>query len=396
MISAILSNSNNKDSESVRISFPITDYKENYDSLQSIGIGSVTERDCFVSEINFNSCPILKRLEKININVDELDYLVKRLDSFDGHEIAKFQGVAASRGYDDITNFINLTFCCQETTIVRDFTDLEAVGREHYMDIRGGLSEKELNSIDFRKEALSLILNENGYVTPYGVVYENAMCLDRVYDGKRFPAYDYDAQSILTVTIKDRSIPEDNNPDTWLYLPLEECQIERVILRAGIATFDDVQLSVFDSNLHPEVEDLILKSDLNLLELNSFCLDFKNMGEADQKKFKAALQWTEPLNAWQLKNLMKQLDLFEFVPDVFTPEDYGCHMIRESGHYNYDEELDEFYDFEKYGKWRMSNENGQFTQVGYISCHGLISLEEIMAGGQTERMEMTMGGMQLG
>ena len=52
-------------------------------ALASLGIGDPVGRDCRVDELN-SSFLILKRLEKVAVNVDELDYLAKRLDSSDG------------------------------------------------------------------------------------------------------------------------------------------------------------------------------------------------------------------------------------------------------------------------------------------------------------------------
>ncbi len=167
MIQTTLSNPKRADLPSVQVCFPILEYKEIYTKLEAIGIGSVLERDCYVTEIS-GSYPILKRLESTAVNVDELDYLAKRLESYDKHELAKFQGVAVVAGSSDMTDLINLTFCCQEATVVRDFSDLGKIGREHYMDIHGGVTEDELKNVDFQKTALSLLLNESGQVTPYG------------------------------------------------------------------------------------------------------------------------------------------------------------------------------------------------------------------------------------
>lgn len=36
-------------------------------------------------------------------------------------------------------------------------------------------------------------------------------------------------------------------------------------------------------------------------------------------------------------------------------------MIRQSGRFDYDENLDAFYDYEKYGTERMNAEDGMFT-----------------------------------
>lgn len=78
-----------------------------------------------------------------------------------------------------MTDFINLTFCCQQATVITNFSDLEGIGKTHILTINGGcLYADEQEQVDGRAEALKLILNEHGTVTPYGVVYDNGMELD--------------------------------------------------------------------------------------------------------------------------------------------------------------------------------------------------------------------------
>jgi hypothetical protein len=85
------------------------------------------------------------------------------------------------------------------------------------------------------------------------------------------------------------------------------------------------------------------------------------------------------------------LDLFDFAPGAHTPQEYGKYMIRQSGHFEYDENLEAFYDYEKYGTERMNEEDGMFTDRGYIAYKGYYSMEEVMNGSQSSRMEM--GGL---
>ena len=65
--------------------------------------------------------------------------------------------------------------------------------------------------------------------------------------------------------------------------------------------------------------------------------------------------------------------------------------IQQSGHFDYDENLDAFYDYEKYGMERMNEENGMFTDRGYVAYKGYTGMEEVMNSGQSSRVEM--GGM---
>ena len=68
--------------------------------------------------------PALKRLENSKVNLDELDYLAKRLDSFCAGEDAQLQAMAEKLDMTDIRDFINLTFCCQQATVITDFSNL--------------------------------------------------------------------------------------------------------------------------------------------------------------------------------------------------------------------------------------------------------------------------------
>ena len=177
------------------VTIPLPIPKEQYDStiamLEGLEIGAPLARDCLLYELQ-GPCPILKRLEGAAVNVDELDYLIRRLDSFTDGELAQFQGMAVKMGLNDMTDLIDLTFCCQQATVIADFSDLEAVGRKHFLELNGGCaSMEELAQMDVRRTALELILNGEGAVTPYGVVYDNGMKLERAYDGQHLPCYYY-------------------------------------------------------------------------------------------------------------------------------------------------------------------------------------------------------------
>ena len=111
----------------------------------------------------------------------------------------------------------------------------------------------------------------------------------------------------------------------------------------------------------------------------------------DMEKLGAAVMLAEPKSAAQIKNLAESLDLFDFAPGAHTPQEYGKYMIQQSGRFEYDENLDAFYDYEKYGTERMNAEDGMFTDRGYIAYKGYYSMEEVMNGSQSSRM--VMGGL---
>lgn len=173
-MNAVLSNPKHPEYGQFTVPLPIphNQYDGIMEALNAMDMGDPLARDCQMDEI-LGEYPILKRLEGKPVNIDELDYLAKRLDSFCyAQEGAQFQGAAVSYDYSDMTDLINLTFSCQQVTVITDFSDLEQVGRDHYMVLNGGCASKEeLDALDGYETALLLIDEGNGVITPYGVVY---------------------------------------------------------------------------------------------------------------------------------------------------------------------------------------------------------------------------------
>ena len=281
-----------------------------------------------------------------------------------------------------------ISFCCQQVTVITDFSDLDAVGRDHYMNLHGGSARvDELEALDGEETARLLIGNGSGTITPYGVVYDNGMQMKQLYDGQFFPCYYYEPNPI-TVAVTDRSDPEDTERITWLYLPMAQEEIDRALLRAGIANLTDACLWLKDNQLPNEADVLLDMERESITDLNALAQVTEDFSDEDIRKLGAVVTMARPRTAEQVKNLAENLDLFDFAPDAHTLEEYGKYMIRQSGHFDYDENLDDFYDYEKYGFQRMNEEDGMFTDRGYIAYKGYLSLREIMNGDQSSHMEM--------
>lgn len=230
VIQAVLSNAQHPEYGQVTIPFPIPN--QNYDCtielLEPLEIGDTLRQDCQVDELD-SFYTVLNALIGTQVTLDELDYLAKRLDSFDDGEAAQFQGMAHKLGLSKIKDLINLTFCCQKATVITDFSDLEKIGREHYMNLNGGCARTEdLEALDGTETAYLLIDSGAGTVTPYGVAYDNSMKLEPLYNGRQFPEYLYDNSSMGL-----KIVPAENQAPELLWLPASEQQIRRTLLRAG-------------------------------------------------------------------------------------------------------------------------------------------------------------------
>ena len=398
VLKAALKNERHPEYGVVTLPFPIP--KEEYDStiqmLKGLDIGDAVRRDCTVEEVQ-SGCSILQRLEGKQVNVDELDYLAKRLDSFLDSELAQFQGMACKLDLTDIKDFINLTFCCQQATVITDFSDLEAIGRDHYMNLHGGSAlVEELEQLDGTETALLLIADTPATVTPYGVVYDNGMRLEQLYNGKEFPAYLYEP-CLMTVTMTPIHQTDEPENTTWLFLPAAEGQLQRAMARAGINSEDCAHFHIYENQLPKDAQWASVVERESIFALNRLCQAIKPMDKKELEKLQAAVTMAEPETAAELICLTENLDQFDFVPGVQTPEEYGRYMIRDSGHFEYDSNLDAFYDYEGYALQRINEEQGRFTEHGYIAYQGTLTLEELMQGDLAEQYQREQeAGMEMG
>ena len=393
MIKAFISNPQHPefDGATVLLPIPSNEYESILDLLKAKEIGDAVQQDCHVVEMT-GDFPVLKGLERSSVNLDELDYLAKRLDSFSPGEAAQFQAMAERLELCSAADLINLTFCCQRATVITDFSDLEAVGRAHYMNLHDGCAAmEELEALDGYETALLLIDSEAGAVTPYGVVYDNGMKLEQVYDGRHFPAYDH-AASLIALAITPKTADQENPAVDYLYLPAPDSLIERTFLRSGL-TPCDLQYSIEYESLPEAVSDAVDVARENVLDLNNMCHAIRQLDSREMDKLSAAVLMAKPESAFEVGEIAKNLELFDFIPGVKDAEEYGKYMIQESGHFEYDPNLDNFYNYSQYGWDRINREQGQFNELGYIVYQGELTMEELLHGDPAGQMDQQMGGM---
>ena len=376
----------------IPLPIPDEEYAHCMELLNALEIGDVRAHDCYLDQIS-DAPPSLFMLEGTMINVDEMDFLARSLERFADEELAKFQCMIATREHWDMETLINLSFSCEQTTVITDFSKLEEVGKSHYMTIHGGsVPVDEYNQLNGIGIARMLIADGEGKITPYGVVFENAMRIDPVYDGHSFPPYS-DKPYLMEFTLEtplEGEIP--------FFLPQPERRLERMLERADIHSAEQLSFRTWRCDLPDAVVDRLNFPKESLWEMNSLCASVKNMDHKERQKLCAVIQCAEPEYAFQMRHLAENLELFDFVPGVQTALDYGRYLIQESGHYEYDENLEPYYDYERCGQEQMDSESGAFSTLGYVSYHGMLSLDELMMEDPAEheqapQQELQMGGM---
>ena len=380
------------------VTFPIPEerYETMIFALQDLKIGDVKKQDCCIESIRAPDCPALNRMTGTMANVDELDWLGKQLESFDRYELLQFNAAVERFGLSAADELIDLSFCARDVTVISDFSDLERVGRKHYLTVHGACDPKELENLDGKETALALISGQPGYVTRYGVVYNNGIKLEQAYDRKHLPPIWMAANSILELKIRATG-EDDPKKQEWVQLPASRMKLERAMLRTRIPPCGEMQMLVTDSRFPDEVDCALDFEHESLFELNHLCQACADYRDSDFEKLGAVCQMAKPACAAHIRQLAENLDQFDFAPCVHTPEELGKYMIQQSGHYEYDENLEDFYNYGDYGVKRILQEDGVFVDRGYVSYHGTLTLDELMRSDPAENyqqeQEAKMEGM---
>lgn len=397
VIQAALCNSDRIVLGVVTIPFPLTqdEYDHSIGLLTEQQMGDAVKRDCYVDAIT-SEWSAVKVLEGQYVNVDELDYLAKRLDSFNEYEAKKFQAACSALGCRNIKDLINLTFCCRQVTVITDFSNLEQIGRAHYMNLNSGCANmEELENLDGEETARLLIDSGAGVITPYGVVFENGMKLEQVYDGNHFPEYHYEASKAV-VTLTPTACPEVHE---YLYLPCPSGMISRAFQRLGTSSVKECHAKLETDDICDAVRG-VFEDEFVLTEhietLNQLAKCYMGFDADTLEKFHTVFDYAWPETLEEVLYLAQNICEFTVVQHISTAEEYGQYLVRQSGHYDLDPNLDEFINYRELGEHRIQEENGSFSDRGYVAYGGTDPLIEKILSRRVQTQEMKMGGQQYG
>lgn len=186
-----------------------------------------SKKDIYIEEISYEP---LKCLEGKSLDPDAVNLLAKKLCSLTSDELNKFEAVKELNGITDLYDMINLTDNMHYYTLVKDMSDITAVGKLHIMTRDGGrgISAEDINNIDFESIGKKLIESGNGRITRYGNIYTNS---DLEYyepcTRESLPPFQfYDNQPVcVEMSYKDNA--------NYVYLPDTRMAFEMAAFRMG-------------------------------------------------------------------------------------------------------------------------------------------------------------------
>ena len=350
------------------IGFTIPCREEQIDKLcEVLGIPNNSQAEITVDSVYMDD-KANALLQNKTFNLDKLNFLAKRLDSFDGKEMTTFYAVAYGEQIEDIDSLINLTFNTHCASVVRDFSDLDAIGKSMYLTEQGGVSMEELNRLDGEEYFKKVLADSpNPLVTPYGIIYKNKNEYEQVYDGTHFPEY-YWEENMGTVTLSKDGIAE------YLYLPYVETELTKALERLGARDVSECEVILDTDIFNDEMKNILKALPKNSQEeingINHIAKRIADMGTKEMPYLNNLTGDLQPQTMKDLDAIFDSVYEFEMFDGIYNAKDYGRYMICDSGHFEYDENLEEYIDFERYGEQRLQHENGAFTTAGYLVYYG--------------------------
>ncbi|MCQ4922294.1 antirestriction protein ArdA [Tissierella carlieri] len=356
--------SNGENEKTRTIWFPMEE--ENLDKICSeLGIEMTTEPNCCIE--NSMDRNFLNILHNKNCNIDELNYLMKRLDGFSQKEIERFYAASFAENPKTIAELINLSFNMHCYSLVSDFNNLEKVGKDLYLTEKQAVSTKELDELDGESYAMDVIKNNpSPIITSYGVLYKNSNVPEQVYNGKQFPPYLW-KETIAAVQLTAKGENE------YIYLPCSDLEVEKALMRLETPYLNDCEVAVDSHSFPDSILNIVSASTTSIIKveaLNNLAKHYSEMGNQDTRYFEKLMDHIKPRTideVFALAESMYEFELFDGIKDI---ESYGRYMICESGRFEYDPNLDEYIDFKRYGREKMAQEDGAFSNKGYIIYHG--------------------------
>jgi hypothetical protein len=367
---------------SAEIEFPCSDTKL-HQLLNEIRPADTTANEIFVMAVHQPTA--LSMLEDQFLNMDEVNFLAKRMDSFTYDELLQFYAAAQYEQLQSPKDLINLTYNLPCYTVVHDLRNLEAIGKTHYMNINGAVSASEMKKIDFAAIGRELIRSGNGKPTECGLLFKNQdVPYEEVYDGVNFPEY-YHTECLATVSITHGRKTEH------LYLPCDELSITKAMYRVGAANTDEltVRLDSLEVDAH-EWSDRIkeLLRDSSIYDVNEV-LAAIDTADMNLDKLSAVMEYADADSPEAIIALAEHIDDFVFVPDVHDPIAVSGSTIASIKEYALHPHLDDFFDHQRFGEHLIKLYDGKFVSGGYVCMDEGAYLDEILADIQ----DQGMGGM---
>ena len=371
-----------KDREHIDIRFPCSE-KVITDALKKIGVNDELDTKQTVSEVVDFEC--LSLLEGQEVDLDEINYLAKRLDSLTKPEVDKFIVVSQMEGLDEPKDLINLTYNLNRYTLIQNIGDMTAVGRTHTLTREMAIPADNSRDAEYAKIGKELIESGKGKWTEKGLLFFNDdIPEETIYNGETFPEFDYDGSCIFAVKMSFLNARE------FVYLPCEETAIKKALARLGVESPSQCELWMeFDRIDNDKLAKLVFDSvkGEDIYDINEFAKELEDLTETE--KFLAAVEYAETDSVKELAAIAKRLDEFEYIEGVESDTEVGEYLVDNDSDYECSDNLRDFINYEELGERYRIDCNGEYINEGFVYIPSGRRLEDII----DKDMGISFGGM---
>ena len=162
----------------------------------------------------------------------------------------------------------------------------------------------------------------------------------------------------------------------WVKFPTTAEELKEVFRRIGIGQRDDFgqpyeEWFITDYDCYVDGLYSKLGEYENLDELNYLASKLDEMSNSEYAQFQAGMEMGDHCGSLQeIINLTENLDCYEVYPDIHDYDDLGRYYIEELDVMQVPEHLQNYIDYEAYGRDVALEENGTFTDQGYVRDTG--------------------------
>ena len=199
---------------------------------------------------------------------------------------------------------------------------------------------------------------------------------------------DYDREGMFEAFITNLGkYNEGTLAGEWVSFPATPEEVKKALEKIGIGAkdeFGNVYEEWFITDYNCDVDGLAKNINFgeyeNLDELNYLASKIGELNSYELEKFQAVLEVSDYTGSVKdIINLTGNLDKYDIYPDVKNCEDLGIYYVDELELVKVPDELRYYIDYESYGRDIALDENGQFTESGYVRDNG-DSFEEYYDG----------------
>ena len=162
----------------------------------------------------------------------------------------------------------------------------------------------------------------------------------------------------------------------WVKFPTTAEELKEVFKRIGIGQRDDFgqpyeEWFITDYDCYVDGLYSKLGEYENLDELNYLASKLDEMSDSEYAQFQAGMEMGDHCGSLQeIINLTENLDCYEIYPNIEDYDDLGRYYIEELEVMQVPEHLQNYIDYEAYGRDVAMDENGSFTDQGYVRDTG--------------------------